>query len=51
MCEGKDCKETPKFSITYDVGVPPNQILILCDKHYNSNDVFHRNIIKIEDVK
>lgn len=50
-CESKDCPNIPEFSIRYDVGSGPDQVLVLCRKHYESNEVFQRNIKKIKEIK
>jgi len=51
ICEGKGCKEEPDVSVRYDCGVGLDQVLLLCEKHYNSNEVFRKHIKKIEKIK
>jgi len=51
ICEGNGCKDIPEVSIRYDCGVGPDQVLLLCKKHYDSDPVFRKHIKKIEDIK
>jgi len=51
ICEGNGCKDKPELSIIYDSGVGPDQVLLLCKKHYDSNEVFRKHIKKIEKIK
>jgi len=45
-----NCKEIPNKSIIYDCGPNPNQELVICNKHYESNEVFRQFIKKIEEI-
>ena len=49
ICVGIDCKEKPKYEIIYDSGTH-DQNLVLCQKHYDSNPVFKKNIKKIQEL-
>lgn len=50
-CDGLNCNEKVKYSITYDTGsVSEPQVLKICLKHYQSNDVFQKHISKIIEL-
>ncbi len=38
LCQVKACKTTAKYRITYDCADTDNQIIKICDKHFNSYD-------------
>lgn len=44
------CKRTPKYKIEYDGGSSGNYKYVLCEKHYNSDPAFQRNIITKEEL-
>ncbi|WP_182128409.1 hypothetical protein [Nitrosopumilus sp. b3] len=46
----KCCNQPSKFSIVYDAGNQQKQELLICDFHYNCDEVFRKNILKIEEV-
>jgi len=49
ICVGIDCKEKPKYEITYDSGTH-DQNLILCQKHYDI-PIFQLNIKNKKELK
>ena len=51
ICEGKGCKAEAELSLWYDCGVGPDQVLLLCQKHYDSDSIFGQHIRKIEKIK
>jgi len=53
VCNGTGCKEKPIYDITYDAGTH-DQHLVLCQKHFQSNQIFKNNIKdrkKIKEIK
>jgi hypothetical protein len=50
-CNGNNCKTLAKYSIVYDGGESAEQTLTLCQNHYDSNPVFRKFILKIEEIE
>lgn len=47
----KCCKRPGRYQIKYDCGRVPDQELILCEFHYNSDPVFQRNIKTMKEFE
>lgn len=51
ICDAKNCKDEAELLLKYDCGVGPEQILHLCQKHYDSNPIFKEHVNKIVEIK
>ena len=46
----KCCDRQAKYTIRYDCGPAGDQELNICAYHYNSHEVFRRNIKAMEEI-